>query len=200
MSHSHPFIQRFVYHTLQWAVWGAVSCPRALWCVYWRSKGSNHQSSVWWMTHSTPWATVTLYKCWFVMLTQAFSMKTFSVARIQLFSSAGPEVTSCVLHILWWIFNNTSIDDGVGPHFCLWEFSPIHPEEPLWGQTMMLDKRPLLARTLCSSSSQSCWMGLRSGLFVPQSSCSTPNSPNRAFGDLCLGRVLQGQRRSVPKL
>lgn len=62
---------------------------------------------------------------------------------------------------------------------CLWKCLPIHPEEHFWGQTPMWD-----THNLCSSSSQRCLMGLRSGLYVGQSSSSTPNSSNISFLDL----------------
>lgn len=38
-------------HSLQ----AQTSCPRTLWHADWRSSGSNHQPSSWWMTFSNSW-------------------------------------------------------------------------------------------------------------------------------------------------
>lgn len=62
---------------------------------------------------------------------------------------------------------------------CLWKCLPVHPEEHFWGQTPTWD-----THNLCSRSSQRCLMGLRSELYVGQSSSSTPNSSNISFLDL----------------
>lgn len=43
----------YVNHSNTPLIWGSVSCPRTPWHADWRGRGSNHQPSDWWTSHST---------------------------------------------------------------------------------------------------------------------------------------------------